>query len=106
MSAQEQWKAWLLEEGFAEERPGFGHVDAETLASAIVGRLGLQVRPSGPDDDVYGSRVTVPMTGQPVPEMIVPRHELTRTLVVRDADDWWARLSGEQKCGLSTMYRP
>lgn len=27
--------AWLLEKGFAEENPGFGHVDAQTLAQAL-----------------------------------------------------------------------
>lgn len=31
--------AWLLEKGYAEERPGYGHVDAETLADALIARF-------------------------------------------------------------------
>lgn len=28
--------AWLLERGYAEDRPGYGHVDAETLANELI----------------------------------------------------------------------
>lgn len=27
---------WLLDKGFAEEKPGYGHVDAKELAEALI----------------------------------------------------------------------
>lgn len=33
--------AWLLANGFAEDEPGYGHVDAETLAAALVEKWDL-----------------------------------------------------------------
>lgn len=33
---QEELVEWLLEKGYAEERPGFGHVDAEELAQELI----------------------------------------------------------------------
>lgn len=32
---------WLLENGFAEEKPGYGHVDADELAAALVDKWDL-----------------------------------------------------------------
>lgn len=35
MIGAEELAAWLLENGFAEERRGYGHVSAEELAEAL-----------------------------------------------------------------------
>lgn len=32
----EELQKWLLDKGFAEEKPGYGHVDAEELAQALI----------------------------------------------------------------------
>lgn len=32
----EELVAWLLAKGYAEEKPGYGHVDAQTLAADLV----------------------------------------------------------------------
>lgn len=37
---------WLLENGFAEEKPGYGHVDAETLAQALINRFDVITKAS------------------------------------------------------------
>lgn len=31
----EELTNWLLAKGYAEEKPGYGHVDADTLAKAL-----------------------------------------------------------------------
>lgn len=33
---QSELVEWLLAKGFAEEQPGFGHVDAEELAAELI----------------------------------------------------------------------
>lgn len=43
----EELVAWLLEKGYAEEKAGYGHVDAETLAVDLVNTF-----------DVMGSAMT------------------------------------------------
>lgn len=35
----EEIAAWLLENGFAEEKSGYGHVSAEELATALVDKF-------------------------------------------------------------------
>lgn len=42
----EELKTWLLEKGFAEEESGFGHVDAETLAEALMDRFEIITKSS------------------------------------------------------------
>lgn len=32
---------WLLDMGFAEEKPGYGHVDAKELAQALVNHFDI-----------------------------------------------------------------
>lgn len=32
---------WLLDRGYAEEQPGYGHVDAEELAAALIAQFDL-----------------------------------------------------------------
>lgn len=39
---------WLLANGFAEEEPGFGHVDAETLAEALRARFDVLTEAKDP----------------------------------------------------------
>jgi hypothetical protein len=36
--------AWLIKKGFAEERRGYGHIDGETLAEALLARFSLTTR--------------------------------------------------------------
>lgn len=37
----EELVAWLLEKGYAEEEPGFGHVDAQALAEALTNKFDM-----------------------------------------------------------------
>lgn len=36
MLTAEELAAWLLDNGYAEEKPGYGHVTAEELAEALL----------------------------------------------------------------------
>lgn len=36
--------AWLLDEGYAEQRPGYGHVTAEDLADALLERFEITAK--------------------------------------------------------------
>ena len=39
--SQEALGAWLVENGYAEKRRGYGHVDGDTLAEALLGRFSI-----------------------------------------------------------------
>jgi hypothetical protein len=39
---------WLLDNGFAEEESGHGHVDAETLAQALITRFDVLTQAKDP----------------------------------------------------------
>jgi len=45
---QQELVTWLLENGFAEEKPGYGHVDAETLAAALRERFDVIITSAQP----------------------------------------------------------
>lgn len=39
----EELTNWLLTKGYAEEKPGYGHVDAETLAKALIEKFDVLI---------------------------------------------------------------
>ena len=42
---------WLLDNGYAEERAGFGHVSADILSEALLSHFIMTIRPVGYRDE-------------------------------------------------------
>lgn len=40
----EELSAWLVDQGYAEPRAGFGHVTGDDLATALLGRFDMHAR--------------------------------------------------------------
>lgn len=50
MPTTDELAKWLLDKGYAEERPGYGHVSAEELAEALMTQFDIQGSADLPED--------------------------------------------------------